>query len=164
MSTTPSSSASVTFHTPEFVSITRRQSGGGTAWLALGHEVFEDRGDDEDGERRLPGRAEVEAVMFGTPAELHAFAARMLAAVEAEWPETRPARPTITIDPDGFRNVYDEQAPITAEERVAVDGATDAEISDALAVGFAGDFWWGAFDSAYADSLRALVANRQVTS
>lgn len=90
MSTTPSSSASITFHTPEFVTITPGRAESGTTWLALGHEVFEDRGDDEDGERRLPGRAEVEAVMFGTPAELHAFAARMLADIEAEWPETRP--------------------------------------------------------------------------
>lgn len=88
MSTTPSSSASVTFHTPEFVTINPRRAESGTTWLVLGHEVFEDRGDDEDGERRLPGRAEVEAVMFGTPAELRALALRMVAAIEAEWPET----------------------------------------------------------------------------
>ena len=163
MRTTPSSSASVTFYTPEFVTVTPRQNNG-TAWLTLSHEVFQDRGDDDDGERRLPGRAEVEAVMYGSPEELRAFALRMVAAIEAEWPETAPARPLITIDAEGFRNVYDAGSPIDDEERAAVDEATDAEITEALAVGFDGDFWWGAFDAAYGVSLRALVAIRQAKS
>lgn len=108
------------------------------------------------------GSAEV--TVFGTPEELHAFALRMVAAIEAEWPETAPARPLITIDAEGFRNVYDASSPIDDEERAAVDEATDAEIAEALAVGFDGDFWWGAFDAAYGDSLRALVAIRQAKS
>lgn len=90
MRTTYSSSASVTFHSPEFVTITPRQSNG-TTWLALSHEVFEDQGEDDDGTRQPPGRCEVEAVAFGTPEELHAFALRVVAAIEAEWPIECPS-------------------------------------------------------------------------
>lgn len=86
MSTTPSSSASVAFHGLEFVTVDVKTALGGTTWLTLSHEVFEDRGADDDGERRLPGRSEVEAVMFGTLSELHALGLRIVAAIEAEWP------------------------------------------------------------------------------
>lgn len=100
MSTTPSSSAQVTFYgPPESVEIAAR-SASSTSWLALSHEVFQDRGEDDDGNRLLPARIEVEAVMFGSPEELHAFALRMVAAVEAEWPETAPTMAEIIgIDP-----------------------------------------------------------------
>lgn len=85
MSTTPSSSAQVTFYgPPESVEIVTR-SASTTSWLALSHEAFQDRGEDDDGNRLLPARIEVEAVVFGTPAELHALALRMVAAIEAEW-------------------------------------------------------------------------------
>ena len=94
MSTTTSSSASVTFHTPECVTISPRERHG-TAWLTLSHEVFQHGDDDE-----LPGRTEVEAVVFGTPEELHALALRLVAAVEAEWPETGAER-SMPLPEDG---------------------------------------------------------------
>lgn len=82
MSTTPSSEAGISFFgPPESIAITAKSSDEYT-WLAFGHETF-DHGDAD-----RPSRCAVEMTAWGSPEELHAFALRIVAAVEAEWPET----------------------------------------------------------------------------
>lgn len=89
MSTTPSSSASVNFFgPPESLKITPKASDDYT-WLTISHEAFE-KCEEDDPHGRLPAHIEVEATLWGSAAELRAFALRMVAAVEAEWPEAAP--------------------------------------------------------------------------
>lgn len=79
MSTNPSSGAGISFFgPPESIAITAKSSDEYT-WLAFDHEVFDHRDAD------LPSRCAVGMTMWGSPEELHAFALRVVAAIEAAW-------------------------------------------------------------------------------
>lgn len=95
------------------------------------------------------------AEVAGILRALHADNTTRLAAL-FDPPEAPERRPVVLVDPETFRNVYDEHGT-EPDELAVVEAATDDEIEAALRIGFSGDFWWNTYDNCMSEALALLI-------